>query len=87
MPLEKEIIINICKKILDSEFKKCRYNMFLLNIHRLIKGAKQAGLDPDYIEKLSNQPTYKPNDAVLKVEGANKEFWSSEQFLQWGHSH
>ena len=52
--------------------------MFLLNIHRLVKGAKQAGLDPNYIEKLSNQPTYKPNDAVLKVDGANK------QFLPWG---
>ena len=61
--------------------------MFLLNTHRLIKGAKQAGLDPTYIEKVSNHPTYKPNDAVLKVEGANKEFWSSEQFLPWGHSH
>ena len=42
--------------------------MFLLNIRRLVKGAKQAGLDPDYIEKLSNHPTYKPNDAVLKVQ-------------------
>ena len=58
--------------------------MFLLNIRRLVKGAKQAGLDPNYIEKLSNHPTYKPNDAVLKVEGANKEFWSFKQFLQWG---
>ena len=34
---------------------------------RLIKGAKQAGLDPDYIEKLSKTPTYKPNDNVLKA--------------------
>lgn len=33
----------------------------------LVKGAKQAGLDPNYIEKLSNHPTYKPNDAVLKA--------------------
>ena len=57
--------------------------MFLFNIHRLVKGAKQAGLDPNYIEKLSNQPTYKPNDAVLKVhiEGAIMEVWSFKQFL------
>ena len=34
---------------------------------RLIKGAKQAGLDPDYIEKLSKTPTYKPNNNVLKA--------------------
>ena len=54
--------------------------MFLLYIHRLVKGAKQAGLDPNYIEKLSNHPTYKPNDAVLKVEGAIKEFCSSKSF-------
>ena len=33
----------------------------------LVKGAQEAGLDPNYIEKLSKQPTYKPNDAVLKV--------------------
>ena len=37
------------------------------NNFRLIKGAKQAGLDPDYIEKLSNTPTYKPNDIVMKA--------------------
>ena len=52
--------------------------MFLLNIHRLVKGAKQAGLDPNYIEKLSNQTTYKPNDAVLKVKSRffkNREFY------------
>ena len=33
----------------------------------MVKGAKQAGLDPNYIKKLSNHPTYKPNDAVLKA--------------------
>merc|ERR1719362_751632 len=33
----------------------------------LVKGAKQAGLDPNYIEKLSIHPTYKPNVAVLKA--------------------
>ena len=32
-----------------------------------MKGAKQAGLDPDYIEKLSKQPTYQPNETVLKA--------------------
>ena len=32
-----------------------------------MKGAKQAGLDPEYIEKLSKQPTYQPNEAVLKA--------------------
>ena len=31
----------------------------------LIKGAKQAGLDPKYIEKLAQQPTYKASQAVL----------------------
>ena len=34
---------------------------------RLVKGAKQAGLDPSYIDKLSKHPTYKPNDATLKA--------------------
>merc|ERR1712109_259571 len=33
----------------------------------LVKGAKQAGLDPGYIEKLSKQPTYQPNETVLKA--------------------
>ena len=32
-----------------------------------MKGAKQAGLDPAYIDKLSKQPTYQPNEAVLKA--------------------
>ena len=31
----------------------------------MIKGAKQAGLDPKYIEKLAQQPTYKANQTVL----------------------
>ena len=32
-----------------------------------MKGAKQAGLDPQYIEKLSNHSTYKANTATLKA--------------------
>ena len=39
----------------------------------LVKGAQQAGLDPNYIEKLSKQPTYKPNDAVLKARKERSE--------------
>ena len=34
-------------------------------ISRLIKGAKQAGLDPKYIEKLAKQQTYKANQTVI----------------------
>ena len=33
------------------------------------KGAKQAGLNEEYIHKLSKQETYKPTDATLKARG------------------
>ena len=45
----------------------------LHNCNHAIKGAQQAGLDPNYIKKLSKQPTYKPNDAVLKARKERSE--------------
>lgn len=36
-----------------------------LNI--LIKGARQAGLDPDYVSKLESTPIYEASEALLKI--------------------
>ena len=33
----------------------------------LVKGAKQAGLNPDYIDKLSKRPVYKPDEVTLQA--------------------
>ena len=33
----------------------------------LVKGAKQAGLDPDYIDKLSKRPVYQPDEVTLQA--------------------
>ena len=33
----------------------------------LVKGAKEAGLDPDYIDQLSKRPVYQPDQVTLQA--------------------
>ena len=55
----------------------------------LVKGAQQAGLKPEYVQKLARTPTYKPDATTLAARSTvpareSLPTWTDERLAHYG---